>query len=373
MSLAWTVAFIIGVGGEKLAKIRAETGCIIHIGPENWKMGENLYITMKPRNRARNHRGVFRAREMIVESLLEFLEGSDAKGKLLYQLAASSGGSCRNQRSYSGVVHQRSHLSEKFAWMKLLDLPYDDVNGEIVSDDVFVLDQEVRYRVQTTTDCSVGIFNHYDAHLKRWMPHALVWGEICEQVENAASIVTDAISCQGKHQNQKQGAATRTEKSGLAYVVASTSDTVASHSTELQVSNNLSSPRAKPSINEATQMPVNVHANKWNEQDKVSFIYDIPLLYDSSPSTLAINTVDSGVESDLHCQDILRKRSSMSDNISVSANSNSCESSERPRKIPKRESIGKQSNQQFEDDDVSHCSLTIPAWLTDSKKNFFRK
>lgn len=256
------LAFLIGVGGEKVKKVEFETSCLIQIRPTNWKMGEYLQINIKP-NIASNHHGVIGARDMIVKSLLEFLVDKCAKGKLLYQLAASSSGKFRNERSDSGVVHQRSHFSTDLTLMKLVNLPR------------FFLNQETRDSVQTTTGCSVEMFSHYDAQLKRLMPHALVWGENCEQVEKAAAIVTDAV--------------------------------------------------------------------------------------------------DSGTGSNIHCEGILRKRNSMSDNIRVSANSNSCESSERPRKLLKREMMGRQSNQQYEDDDLSHCLLTVPAWLTDSKKNFFCK
>jgi len=85
-----------------------------------------LDISVKNMPPLSRERGRFdKAREMIEDSLLEFVECKGARARLLYELAwyLDDGTPFRLQVTKSGAVRQRDPTSNEFVWMKLLYLP----------------------------------------------------------------------------------------------------------------------------------------------------------------------------------------------------------------------------------------------------------
>ena len=102
--------------------ILSATSCSVRISHDR---NGTLRITISDHE----NRGLRRARGMVEESIIEFLNDENSNGRLLYELATTASGSINfdHIRTADGFVHQEWHghssVKKPNLWMKLLELP----------------------------------------------------------------------------------------------------------------------------------------------------------------------------------------------------------------------------------------------------------
>ena len=201
--------------GQKTQAIEVETGCSVSIISKKAK-NKPVYIKLCQRPSHRNA-DLMRAREMIEDSLLEFVECDGAKARLLYELAAlldGNGSPDIEQFAESGIVQQRDFRTNDMAWMRLVDLPTFENN------DFLSFKEDLRHRMQQPGECSVEVFIQGD-NLKLPVtlckPFALICAKCSDDLVNAAQWVEDSVQeCQQRLQSDKMTAIMSAKSNVLA-------------------------------------------------------------------------------------------------------------------------------------------------------------
>jgi protein involved in ribonucleotide reduction len=114
--------FTLGHLSGDIDMIFAETSCSVRISYDTYGT-PRVTICSEDGNR-----GLGRAREMVQDSIIEFLNDENSNGRLLYELATTASGSINfdHIRTSDGFVLQEK---PNRVWMKLLELPYAESKG----------------------------------------------------------------------------------------------------------------------------------------------------------------------------------------------------------------------------------------------------
>lgn len=182
-----------GEQGYKIRDIKRETGCAVRITG-----GSPVYLTIKPAPSSSRDGFKFdmtRAREMVEDSLLEFVECGGARARLLYELASSfdDGSSSSHQRESNGAVQQRDPMWNDVVWMQLLNLP------EIMykKKDLLSFKDDLQRRVQRDTiPCSVEVFGQGLGNIKTPIQFCKPFVLICvPRTSSNVNVVDDRSMC----------------------------------------------------------------------------------------------------------------------------------------------------------------------------------
>lgn len=177
-----------GLGWKRQA-LESRTGCTVSI--DDAAASEPVCIIISP---VRKQFDIVMARQMVEDSLLEFLGPSDENGdiariRLLYELAETWEGSCDLQRAHDGIVQQRRHGTGQVVWMK-------SVKVGTLSEDVFI-SLKARLHQTVWNACRVEVYCHELNNMKSGKTKTkhivLVYGSCAKTVEGAAGAVKGVL------------------------------------------------------------------------------------------------------------------------------------------------------------------------------------
>ncbi|KAL7546317.1 hypothetical protein ACHAWF_009649 [Thalassiosira exigua] len=199
--------------GFKTREIERLTGCAVNISHLDKEKNAPMTVTIRPLPSHASsktsggggggggadggHRAAFdldRARDMVEDSLLDFLDCDGARARLRYELAFSS-------RKESSVVAQRDPVTNEVVFTKVLDL-------SLGPDDLARLRDDARTSVGEDVRCSVEVFAQDLGNVRLppglCRPFALVQGPTREDVARATGSLAEAISGLRRRSQQQQ-------------------------------------------------------------------------------------------------------------------------------------------------------------------------
>ena len=178
--------FTLGHLSGDIDMIRAETACTVKISHDDYG---TLRVIIRSDD---GNRGLGRARGMVVDTIIEFLNDENSNGRLLYDLATTASGSINfdHIRTSDGFVLQEI---PKRVWMKLLELPYAESNGGRKQyHGKFLLNRHLQDEMIHGTDCVKHIYAFRDE--PNWCePYILISGQRKEDVVIVAERVDDKL------------------------------------------------------------------------------------------------------------------------------------------------------------------------------------
>lgn len=141
-------------------------------------------------------RDVREAKQMIITSLLEFLDDSSSERRLLYDLAMTATGTY-NFRSYDrvdrGIIQQECHFTKRLIWMKLLWLPLSDFNGPLKPHGKFLIGDQYQRNLTHNTSCYIEVYGFNDHVPVLSYPYMMVCGSNPEEVKIVADLVEEVL------------------------------------------------------------------------------------------------------------------------------------------------------------------------------------
>jgi len=172
--------------GFKTSEIEEKTSCVVTISHPN--INGDIDITIRS---IRPRFEISKAREMVEDSLLDFLACDGSRARLMYELAMSLHGARNLEHDNSGVVQQRHFINGKeMVWMKLLDLPATWDNSDVVC-----------FNLQALRDdpCNMNIFGNSLGNMNipphLCPPFALIWGRVSsEQVAKDTEKLIETVN-----------------------------------------------------------------------------------------------------------------------------------------------------------------------------------
>jgi hypothetical protein len=181
--------FTLGHLSGDIDMIFAETSCSVRISYDNYGTPR---VTIRSEVRSFENRGLGRARGMVEDSIIEFLNDENSNGRLLYELATTASGSINfdHIRTSDGFVLQEK---PNRVWMKLLELPYAESNkGRKQFHGKFLLPRQSQDEMIHGTDCVKRIYAF--KYEPNWCePYILISGQRKEEVVIVAERVDDKL------------------------------------------------------------------------------------------------------------------------------------------------------------------------------------
>ena len=174
--------FTLGHLSGDIDMIFAETSCSVRISYDTYGT-PRVIIGSEDGNR-----GLGRARGMVEDSIIEFLNDKNSNGRLLYELATTASGSINfdHIRTSDGFVLQQK---PNRVWMKLLELPYAESNGEYYGK--FLLPSQLQDEMIHGTNCVKLRICAFKKEPIWCEPYILISGQRKEEVVIVAERVDD--------------------------------------------------------------------------------------------------------------------------------------------------------------------------------------
>lgn len=173
--------------------ILAETSCSVRIIPRG---NQSFRITISEHD---NH-GLKKARGMVEESIIEFLNDENSNGRLLYELSTNANGSINFDHipTADGFVLQQwcdysNSKKIKQVWMKLLELPYAESNESREWHGKFLLNRQFQEELTCSTDCSAWVYGFGETAPIWCDPYVLIRGQRKEEVILVAVRVSEKL------------------------------------------------------------------------------------------------------------------------------------------------------------------------------------
>ncbi|KAL7553548.1 hypothetical protein ACHAWF_016828 [Thalassiosira exigua] len=177
--------------GHKLNEIERSTNCVVNLRRYSAEKQIPLIITI---NAGDEDSDIMRAKKIVEESLLGFLDDSSSKGRLLYELACMSQGNMVQQSS-DGCVLQDTHSGNRIRWMKVIELPHAGLKPH----GHFLTKHEVQEELKGDADCSIEVFG-FDGRVPKWCKsYVLVTSKTRLQVIAVAENIFEKMA---KHQRR---------------------------------------------------------------------------------------------------------------------------------------------------------------------------
>ena len=197
--------------GYKVEALTFQTGCFVNVrGPEfGSKRGKGepntspiMHVVVNPHKKMDSK--PLRAKQMIVDSLRDFVGNDGSKGRIAYDLAAAEESSrCRGSK-YNAVYQWNPFPPPcRKICMILIELTFKTIkhkNGTFEKDfhGRHLLRSLVLGHIWNTTKCRMTLLgDKYDEPTKLCDPYIIITGESPADVDRAFEIVTEYIS---KHQ-----------------------------------------------------------------------------------------------------------------------------------------------------------------------------
>lgn len=130
-----------------------------------------------------------KAKQMIEESLLQFLNDKSSEGRLLYELASTLQCNFNIQKGENGLVRQESYTKYGIVWMKLLELPCGrSRKGNRTYHGKFLMNQQLTEEVKDGRKCSVKVYGIQEGHTSELCdPYVLISGNAKDEVNQVAA------------------------------------------------------------------------------------------------------------------------------------------------------------------------------------------
>lgn len=177
--------FTLGHLSGDIDMICAESACSVSISHDNYGM-TRVIIRSEDDNR-----GLRRARGLVEDSIIDFLNDENSHGRLLYDLATTASGSINfdHIRTSDGFVLQEK---PKRVWTKLIELPYSESNRGRKYHGKFLLPRQLKNEMIHGTDCVIRI--HAFKFEPIWCePYILISSHRKEEVIIVAERVDDKL------------------------------------------------------------------------------------------------------------------------------------------------------------------------------------
>lgn len=266
-----------GEQGFKTHDIERKTGCAVTIS-----RGELFCLTIRPVPTCRGQFDLSWARELVEDSLLEFVGCDGAQARLLYELALHLQGRPLSRHVDGAVRQRRTGASRELFWMKLLDLP----DALARKEDLQSFDEEVRRWAQTNAaGCAVEVFAHGLGNLtvpaRFCRPFVLVSVPGDGQIETARSMgmLNDALKQVSVAINEYRRRCTRNEAEAHARMDTTRNDQSPSkpHQVSLGKRRPPSDESSLSSRSHNHAGPSSEHPRKKQNNGEVRLILTVPL------------------------------------------------------------------------------------------------
>jgi hypothetical protein len=135
---------------------------------------------------------VARARELIEDSIIDFLPDKRAADRLLNELASSAGGNCHKRVAESCAVMQRTYGTNNFGWKQLLNFPSGWQRSFC---DRLCRKDAVKKTIDNYSDCRLDIIaGDTKQPLRICDPYIIVSGKELKNVESIAGTVIETMN-----------------------------------------------------------------------------------------------------------------------------------------------------------------------------------
>ena len=189
---------LIGEHGSKTKTIGANTNCKIHLKEYSNIDRTPMVITIV--SNALSWAGVGMAKEMVVESLLEFLGDANSQKRLIYELATTAHGTFDIRREGRAVTTRVKGFTHQ-VWMQLLELPSAEFNGKLNPHGGYLTGQFIQQELtHGTKDCWIEVYGGTPPSFPSLCgPYVVVCGFSPHDVNRVAGRVADRI---GQHMRE---------------------------------------------------------------------------------------------------------------------------------------------------------------------------
>ena len=177
-----TLVHLVGEGGRKQKDVSRATGCAFSIVQHKAK------ILFK---RAAEGCNIPAAMNMVLDSLIEFVNDENTSGKLLYELSSQTGEPAKIQLP-SVVQNLDPTCRNGILWAVSIDLPFHEQTGQYHG--IFL--KNISARIQNIANCILRLYGGeigYKLSFPDCLPYALIFGRKKTDVVNAVDIVHEAM------------------------------------------------------------------------------------------------------------------------------------------------------------------------------------
>lgn len=133
------------------------------------------------------------AKEMVEECICEFTKDRLSEGRLRFELSSTLTGTFESIRSRSGAVTKRMS-DTSHGWIQLVEFLSVRKDGIRNVGNQTSLDQNIMKMIEKETHCSARLFidQFNTSHHMLCEPYVLICGRRLDDVNKAASIITDS-------------------------------------------------------------------------------------------------------------------------------------------------------------------------------------
>ena len=181
-----TLVHLVGEGGRKQKDVSRATGCAFSIVQHKAK------ILFK---RAAEGCNIPAAMNMVLDSLIEFVNDENTSGKLLYELSSQTGEPAKIQ--LPSVVQNLDPTSRNgILWAISIDLPFHEQTGQYHG--IFFKTKEIILRkINSIQDCTFLLYGEevggYKLSFPGCLPYVFISGRRKTDVLNAVDIVREEM------------------------------------------------------------------------------------------------------------------------------------------------------------------------------------
>ena len=184
---------LIGLDGYKTKEITLKTNCRVIVR-------EHRPMSIILESNTSSFHGVERAKQMIVESLLEFLGDANSERRLIFELATTARGTFHIRREGGAVTTKVKDFTHQ-VWMQLLELPSAEFNGKLNPHGGYLTGQFIQQELtHGTKDCWIEVYGGTPPSFPSLCgPYVVVCGFSPHDVNRVAGRAADRI---GQHMRE---------------------------------------------------------------------------------------------------------------------------------------------------------------------------
>jgi hypothetical protein len=130
---------------------------------------------------------VMQAKTLIMKSLLEFLADPSSERRLVYEMGLAAAGTFKIHK-VDDAVQEICHQTEKFVWMKLLELPHNEMysNRNVSTFGSFLLIDNLQRELTSKTSCCIEVYGLNDEPSMLCTPYVFIHGMDAGEVNDVA-------------------------------------------------------------------------------------------------------------------------------------------------------------------------------------------
>ena len=145
---------------------------------------------------------VMHAKTLIMKSLLVFLADPRSERRLVYEMGLAATGTLKIHK-VDDTVQEICHQTEKLVWMKLFELPHNEMySNRNVSTVSFLLSDKLQRELTSKTSCCIEVYGLNNEPSMLCTPYVFMYGNDAGEVNDVAAKVACLIKqhpqkCQG--------------------------------------------------------------------------------------------------------------------------------------------------------------------------------